>query len=193
MAVFVAGPWCLRQLDPATAVTWAAWRSAGEDPWGRPLVHRIVHAGRASPQILVYSLGPDGRDQEGAQDDLVPDESRLLFRVHQAGRWVLFPPYMALLVLLLGVHALGRPASPAGEALLCSGVAATLALVLAGGFALALALFEDLALLLPALPGGAAAAAPFRSVFLTSLALWTPLVWLARRRWAPLGLSWPGV
>ena len=96
---------------------------------------------------------------------------------------------VALLVLFLGVHTLGRPASATGEALLCAGVAATLAALLSGGFALATALFEDLDPLLQ-LPGGVATGAPFLSAFLTGLALWTPVVWLARRRWAPLGLSW---
>ena len=191
-AVFLAGPWCLRQLDPATAVTWAAQRAGASDPWGRPLAYRIVQAdpaGRTSPRALIYSCGPDGLDQGGEQDDLVADERRLLFRVHQRGRWTLFFPYMALLVLFLGVHTLGRPASATGEALLCAGVAATLAALLSGGFALATALFEDLDPLLQ-LPGGVATGAPFLSAFLTGLALWTPVVWLARRRWAPLGLSW---
>ncbi len=50
------------------------------DPWGRPLCSVLVRetSAAAGPSVIIYSAGPNGRDEGRTGDDIVPTEREYL-------------------------------------------------------------------------------------------------------------------
>lgn len=84
------------------------------DPWGRPFRERWIEAGEIpplpgvmSPRImrlkpLIYSRGPNGKDEQGSGDDLLrpsgASDPMLLSAFAQVGRGLLFLAFLAAIM-----------------------------------------------------------------------------------------------
>jgi hypothetical protein len=76
---------------------WSKGRSFATDPWGHAIIVRV----HLSLPTVFYSVGPNGVDEDGAGDDVVPSESELAI-----GRWLDAAPgllvAMAVLIVWCG-------------------------------------------------------------------------------------------
>lgn len=113
-AVLLACAWNARALvcmtserAQVTAVA-AGWRET--DPWGRPLAAKINSTSLGLADVRVFSAGPNGVDEAGTGDDIVPWE-----RLSWESRALTLAPSIALsaLVAALLTVLIGRTAPPA--------------------------------------------------------------------------------
>lgn len=88
----------------------ASWvgRSYAIDPWGRPLIFQ----GAPTAEGRLYSVGPNGRDEQGGGDDVVPAKTDVMIGVLLDGTPLASVCLACLLVWCLHGPFVHRPRSP---------------------------------------------------------------------------------